>query len=687
MTPITELKGVGTQIAQKLEKVKVLSVEDLLFHFPLRYQDRTRVCPIADLRPGDEALIEGVIEDVRIIYRHRRILLIHLRDQSASLSLRFFYFSNAQKNTLHSGKTLRVYGEVRQTTSGFEMIHPEYKFSQAAKAVPGYVPVYPTTEGLHQLSLIKLTNEALHWLTKPDNELEELLPASLKKRWSSLSSLKDAIQYIHRPPPEADIEQLQAGTHPFQKQLCFEEMLAHSLSLRRLRNHSRQQHALPLSETGALFGELQKQLPFTLTTAQQKVIADIQRDLSQPSPMMRLVQGDVGSGKTIVAVAAILAAVEKGVQAAMMAPTEILAEQHYHNLSNWLSPLKIKVCLLTSKQKAQDARMNLRRIRTGEAQVVVGTHALFQSRVDFSNLAMVVIDEQHRFGVHQRLALKQKGEDHQLEPHQLIMTATPIPRSLAMTMYADLDYSVIDEMPPGRLPVKTVAVVDTRRHEIIKRVHTLCTDGYQAYWVCPLIDESEVLPYQTAEQTYQLLSTSLTDITVAILHGRMKPQEKENILDAFKAGKTQILVTTTVIEVGVDVASANLMIIENAERFGLAQLHQLRGRVGRGLEQASCVLIYQPPLSPHAQQRIHVMRTSNDGFQIAYEDMKIRGPGEMLGTRQTGEMQFRIADLIRDGKELEYVIKAADEILDRHPEIIDKLVQRWLGQAARYAEV
>ena len=687
MTPITKLKGVGTQVAKKLEKLGICTIEDLLFHFPIRYQDRTRILPIAGLQAGTEVLTGGVIEKVETLYRHRRMLVVHIRDESDILQLRFFYFSNAQKSNLRVGRRIYVYGEVRQNKNIFEMIHPEYRFAQGDSVNESYVPVYPTTEGLHQLSLRNLTENALVWLAAPDNALEELLPAELVADYIEPVSLKYAVRYIHRPPPEADIALLQTGGHAVQKRLIFEEMLAHSLSLKRMRRQVRRQKALALTGSGSLFKRLESNLSFTLTGAQQKVIVDIGQDLRQTSPMMRLVQGDVGSGKTLVAVAAMLAAVEADNQAALMAPTEILAEQHYRNLCEWLRPFDIQVGLLTGRQKVQATRLALRQIRTGEVHIVVGTHALFQESVVFSRLAVIVVDEQHRFGVHQRLALKQKGETGDYQPHQLIMTATPIPRSLAMTMYADLDYSVIDEMPPGRLPVTTAVLSEVRRQEVIERVKQACTGGQQAYWVCPLIEESEVLQYQTAEQTYQLLSEVLPDITVAMLHGRMKSEEKEKILEAFRSGAVQVLVATTVIEVGVDVSTANLMVVENAERFGLAQLHQLRGRIGRGSQQANCVLLYRPPLSKQARQRLNVMRVTHDGFKIAYEDMKIRGPGEVLGTRQTGEMRFRVADLIRDADELESVLGIADKILTQTPALADQLTQRWLGESVRYAEV
>ena len=687
--PITELQGVGDAIAEKLQRLGIRYIEDLLFHLPLRYQDRTRVYSINALYPGLEALVEGTVEQTRVVYRRRRMMLVTLTDTTGVLGLRFFHFSTAQQNSLRKGTRIRCFGEVRGGKSQLEMIHPEYQFvnrKDSGALKESYTPIYPTTEGLQQFSLRKFTDAALAWLAAPGNELEELLPPGVLDEEAAIS-LQDAIRYIHRPPADADIELLQTGEHPAQKRLAFEEMLSHSLSLKRMRAETKQQSARALKNEGKLFAQLQSRLPFELTAAQHKVIADIRDDVSKPAPMMRLVQGDVGSGKTLVGVAAMLEAVEAGCQAAMMAPTEILAEQHYNNLRDWFDPFEIGVGLILGKQKVRERRNALRQARTGETNIIVGTHALFQEKVEFARLALIVVDEQQRFGVHQRLALKQKGEDGSFQPHQLIMTATPIPRSLAMTMYADLDYSAIDEMPPGRLPVKTFVLSDKRRGELIERVQKTCTEGGQVYWVCPLIEKSETLHYETAETTFELLSRAMPQIKIKLIHGRMKPEEKEEAISLFKRGEAQLLVSTTVIEVGVDIPDASLIVIENAERFGLAQLHQLRGRVGRDKKQAACALLYHPPLSGTARRRLDVMRTTSDGFKIAREDMKIRGPGEILGTRQTGEMQFRIADLTRDTKQLEQVLKISERMLEEAPESCDKLIGRWLGESAKYAEV
>ena len=689
MTPITQLRGIGGAVAEKLERLGIRHVEDLLFHLPLRYQDRTRVHPVRSLRPGHEALVEGTVQQTRVLYRKRRMMLVDVDDGTGVLLLRFFHFSAAQQNSLRKGVRIRCFGEARKGQSRVEMIHPEYQFVNVRLAGPlneSYTPIYPTTEGLQQYSLRKFTGLALEWLAAPGNRLEELLPPGVLGQERAIS-LRDAIRYIHRPPADADVELLQTGEHPAQKRLAFEEMLSHSLSLKRMRASVRQQAARALKSEGALFARLRQRLPFELTAAQNKVIADIRTDVRKSAPMMRLVQGDVGSGKTLVGVAAMLEAVEAGCQAAMMAPTEILAEQHYSNLRGWFDPFEISVGLVLGKQKVRERRKALRQARTGETNIVVGTHALFQEKVEFSRLALIVVDEQHRFGVHQRLALKQKGEDGSFQPHQLIMTATPIPRSLAMTMYADLDYSVIDEMPPGRQPVKTFALQDGRRDELIERVRKTCAGDGRVYWVCPLIEKSETLNYETAEATFDLLNRKMPDVRIKLIHGRMKPGEKEEAISLFRQGAIQLLVATTVIEVGVDVPDANLIVIENAERFGLAQLHQLRGRVGRDGRQAACALIYHPPLSATARRRLDVMRATCDGFRIAREDMRIRGPGEILGTRQTGEMQFRIADLTRDAKQLERVLKTSEKMLEDQPELCDKLIERWLGEFARYAEV
>ncbi len=680
--PLTRLKGVGPRLAGRLEKLGLEKVQDLLFHLPLRYQDRTRVHPLGTLVPRDEVVVEGEVQAADIHFGRRRALLVRITDGTGSLLLRFFHFSAAQKAALAPGTRLRCFGEVRQGPAMMEMIHPEYQRldGTAPAAVEEHLtPVYPTTEGLSQKSLRALVAQALATL---DGALEDYLPPACAE---GLPTLEEALRYVHAPPPDAPVAALLEGTHPAQRRLAFEELLAHHLSLRQIRQRLEQCPAPPLAaRKGGLVEALLDSLPFELTAAQHRVLAEIDADLARSSPMLRLVQGDVGSGKTIVAAAAVLRAVEAGFQAVVMAPTELLAEQHLRNFRGWFEPLGVEVAWLAGKQGAAARRRALEAIEGGAA-VAVGTHALFQQEVRFPRLGLVVVDEQHRFGVHQRLALREKGEG--LTPHQLIMTATPIPRTLAMTAYADLDTSVIDELPPGRTPVETVVVSDERRDEVIERVRRACAGGRQAYWVCPLIEESELLQCQAAEETAARLTEALPEIEVALLHGRMKSAEKEAVMARFKAGEVGLLVATTVIEVGVDVPNASLMIIENAERLGLAQLHQLRGRVGRGSASSVCVLMYHKPLSQRGRTRLQAMRDTTDGFEIARRDLEIRGPGEVLGTRQSGLLRLRVADLQRDRALIPQVAEVADQMLRRWPERVPRLIARWVGQAQRYGEV
>lgn len=687
--PVTALKGVGPRLAARLEHLGIHTVEDLLFHLPLRYQDRTRVVPIGTLRPGDEAVIEGEVLLTEIKFGKRRMLLSRISDGSGALTLRFFHFSAAMQQSLARGSRVRCYGEARPGSVGMEMVHPEFRrVDEAAMTTveEHLTPIYPTTEGLQQPSLRHLTNQALQWLHDGRLPLTDHLPPELL-HGLGLPSLQEAIAYLHRPPPDAPLSLLAEVRHPTQRRLAFEELLAHTLSLRRLRVQTQRHKAPPLCGDGALREKFLAALPFPLTGAQQRVGAEIAHDLQQPHPMQRLVQGDVGSGKTVVAALAALQAVEAGCQAAVMAPTELLAEQHYHNFTRWLEPLGIEVAWLAGKLKTKARRDMLARLADGSARVAVGTHALFQEGVEFHDLGLVIIDEQHRFGVHQRLALREKGKSGGRYPHQLIMTATPIPRTLAMTAYADLDCSVIDELPPGRTPVETVVIPDSRRDEVVQRVHTACRAGRQAYWVCTLIEESETLAAQAAQDTAALLAEALPDLRVGLVHGRLKNEEKEQVMAAFKDGRIDLLVATTVIEVGVDVPNASLMIIENAERLGLAQLHQLRGRVGRGSTESHCVLMYHGPLSQQGKERLAVMRETADGFEIARKDLELRGPGEVLGTRQTGMWQLRIADLQRDQSLLAEASRSADVLIKRWPQQASLLIRRWVGAATRYGEV
>ena len=686
--PVTTLQGVGPRNAEKLERLGITTVQDVLFHLPSRYQDRTRIVPIGSLRPGEQVVVEGEIELNDIKYGRRRSLLVQISDGTGSLMLRFFHFSAVQRSNLVGGVRLRCFGEVRRGPALLELIHPEYnrlEDGDESMVEETLTPIYPTTEGMHQLSWRSMTERALAVLDEHPDLLHEWLPQELLERYH-LPPLLETVRFLHRPPPDVSQNQLLDGDHPAQRRLAFEELLAHQISLRKLRHEQRRTPAPVLNGNKQLRQALLAALPFKLTTAQQRVAGEISRDLKQSHPMMRLVQGDVGSGKTVVAALAAIQAVEANHQVVLMAPTELLAEQHLRSFQTWLDPLGINVAWLTGRHKGKKREQILSALADGSAAVVVGTHALFQSDVQFNALGLAIIDEQHRFGVHQRLALREKGAENGRVPHQLIMTATPIPRTLAMSAYADLDVSVIDELPPGRKPVTTVVIPDSRRDEVISRVRSACKEGRQAYWVCTLIEESEALQCQAAEDAAQLLTEALPELRVGLVHGRLKSSEKEQIMHAFNAGELDLLVATTVIEVGVDVPNASLMIIENPERLGLAQLHQLRGRVGRGTVESHCVLMYHL-LSENARERLSMMRSTNDGFAIAQKDLELRGPGEVLGTRQTGEMQMRIADLILHQPLLPDVQQAAEIILQHYPDHAQPLVKRWLGQKTEYGAV
>lgn len=687
--PVTALKGVGPSMEEKLARLGIHSIRDLLFHLPTRYQDRTRITPIGSLRPGDSVVIEGEIQLTEIKFGKRRMLLSRISDGTGSLTLRFFYFNNSQKNRLEKGRRFRCFGEVRSGPTTLEIIHPETQPVSNSLSQPmeeSLTPIYPATEGLQQPAARKLVKQALDYLQQSGRALPELLPPEVLQQ-QHYPTTAEAVQFIHYPPPEVSQEQLAEGKHPAQQRLAFEELLAHQLSLRQLHCQIRQQNGARFSTEKHLRKRFLDSLPYQLTGAQQRVVGEIEQDLVQAHPMQRLVQGDVGSGKTVVAAMAALAAIESGYQAVLMAPTELLAEQHYRNFVEWLTPLDIEVRMLASKLKGKQRQQILADLHSGESQMIVGTHALFQEGVEFANLGLVIVDEQHRFGVHQRLALKEKSGPTGIVPHQLIMTATPIPRTLAMSVFADLDCSTIDELPPGRSPVDTVVIPDTRRPEIIERIFNACQTGRQVYWVCTLIEESDTLQCQAAQDAEIELRESLPGIRIGLVHGRMKPAEKDAIMDAFKRAEIDLLVATTVIEVGVDVPNASLMVIENAERLGLAQLHQLRGRVGRGSTKSSCVLMYHAPLSQLAKSRLAIMRETNDGFLIARRDLEIRGPGEVLGTRQTGDITMQIADLLRDEALLPQVEQASELIQQRHPQLITPLIQRWIGDGVRFAEV
>lgn len=682
--PLTTLSGVGASQAGKLAKLGLDTIQDLLLHLPLRYEDRTRLYPINDLLPGIYATVEGEVLRSDISFGHRRMLTCQISDGTGILTMRFFNFNAAMKNSLATGRRVTAYGEIKRGNHGAEIIHPEYRIQGETSEVElqeSLTPVYPTTEGVRQATLRKLTDQALALLDTC--AIAELLPPELS---GGLMSLPQALHTLHRPPPDIQLADLELGKHPAQKRLILEELLAHNLSMLAVRAGAQSYQAQPLLPDDRLKNRFLAQLPFSPTGAQTRVVADIEADMQKDFPMMRLVQGDVGSGKTLVAALAALRAIAHGKQVALMAPTELLAEQHANNFRQWFEPLGLEVGWLAGKQKGKARIAQQEAIASGQVSMVVGTHAIFQEQVQFNGLALVIIDEQHRFGVHQRLALWEKGEEQGFHAHQLIMTATPIPRTLAMTAYADLDTSVIDELPPGRTPVTTVAIPDTRRADIIQRVKSACLEeGRQAYWVCTLIEESELLEAQAAEATWEELKTALPELKVALVHGRMKAQEKQAVMQAFKQGELQLLVATTVIEVGVDVPNASLMIIENPERLGLAQLHQLRGRVGRGAVASHCVLLYKTPLSKTAQTRLQVLRDSNDGFVIAQRDLEIRGPGELLGTRQTGSAEFKVADLLRDQAMIPDVQRVARHLHQHYPEHAQALIERWLPEKARYS--
>ncbi len=689
---LSRLRGVGPRLLESLEQFGIHTVVDLLFHLPFRYEDRTRLYPLGSLYPGCQALVEGEVEHCAIVPGRRPTLVVVLADGSGRITLRFFHFRHTQKQQLTKGTRLRCFGEVRGGFKGLEMIHPSYKRLVAGSDEPvsdRLTPVYPTTEGLGQATWIKLTGQALDLLRAGALQLDELLPAELLENLqlpSQLPNLAQAIEYIHQPPGDADVAALVERRHPAQQRLALEELLAHNLSMQQLHQQQHRLRAPALDQPGAMEQRFLASLPFTLTAAQQRVIAEIQQDLAARHPMQRLLQGDVGSGKTVVAAMAALRAIGNGYQVAIMAPTELLAEQHLRSFRGWFAGLGIEPVWLSSKVKGKARSAALEAIAAGEP-LVIGTHALMQQGVAFQRLGLAVVDEQHRFGVHQRLALIDKAADDNENAHQLIMTATPIPRTLAMTAYAGLETSVIDELPPGRKAVNTAAISSERRGEVMRRVASACAAGRQAYWVCTLIEESDAIQAQAAEDVAAELARELRPVRVGLVQGRLKPAEKQAVMDAFSAGDIQLLVATTVIEVGVDVPNASLMIIENAERLGLAQLHQLRGRVGRGAEQSSCVLLFESGAGPLAKERLGILRQTTDGFKIAEKDLQLRGPGEVLGTRQTGMLQFRVADLARDQELLERIPPVADRILAGSPQLASRLIRRWIGDSTRFAGV
>jgi ATP-dependent DNA helicase RecG len=672
LTEKTKIPGATPAAATKLEKLGLTCQADLVLHLPLRFEDETRITPIADAVPGVAAQFEGTVVSSEIAYRPRRQLVCRVEDDSGLLALRFLNFYPSQQKVLQPGARLRVFGEIRGGFWGSELIHPRFHVLHDDEILPtALTPVYPTTAGLGQATLRRLIERAL-----TEVDLGETLPELLVQRLR-LDDFAASVRSLHAPLPGLAADELAAAQRPAWQRIAFDELLAQQISLRQAYAVRRARGAPVLAGDASLTRRLLAQLPFKLTVAQQRVWQELAQDLAQPHPMQRLLQGDVGSGKTVLAALAMLQAVESGHQAALMAPTEILAEQHYRKLSQWLAPLGLEVAWLSGSQKKKDKTAALAKVGAGETALVVGTHALIEEGVEFARLGLAIVDEQHRFGVRQRLALKQKG----MHSHQLAMSATPIPRTLAMSYYADLDVSVLDELPPGRTPVVTKLVAAVRRDEIVERVRALCRAGRQVYWVCPLIEESEVLQLKTAEETYAHLTAELPDLCVGLVHGRLKTDEKAAVMAAFVRNEVQLLVATTVIEVGVDVPNASLMVIEHAERFGLAQLHQLRGRVGRGVSESTCVLLYEPPLSETARARLKIIYENSDGFEIARQDLHLRGPGEFIGARQSGLPLLRFADL-EDTELVAAARAAAEEMLAKWPQHVERHLARWLGGRA-----
>ena len=681
MTSVQQLQGVGAAAAALLEKLHIFSTDDLLFHLPRDYEDRSTIIPMNQLVVGRSYLLEGEVRSVDFPPGKKKSLAALLQDDSGKVTLRFYHIYKGLTDRIKIGQRLRIFGEVRIGARGLELYHPEIQVIQQHTALPKtqLTAIYPSTEGLTQPKLREYVRQALQYHS---DELAELLP----KKYSNGYELKEALHYIHEPPTDANMLQLNQGSHPAQQRLIFEELVAHQVSLLTRRAYIRQIAAPRFNSSKVLAKHLLDGLPFQMTNAQKRVSKEILHDLKQDQPMLRLVQGDVGSGKTLVAAVAACHALEADWQVALMAPTEILAEQHYLNFKRWFDPLGIEVAWLSGKQKGKARAQAEQQIKQGHAQLIVGTHALFQDNVEFSKLGLVIIDEQHRFGVDQRLALRNKGTD-QFTPHQLVMTATPIPRTLAMSAYGDLDTSIIDELPPGRTPIQTVTIPLDRREQVLQRIASNCREGKQAYWVCTLVEQSETLDAQAAEATYQEIKERFSDINIGLVHGKMKADEKQSVMQAFKDNQLQLLIATTVIEVGVDVPNASIMVIENAERLGLSQLHQLRGRVGRGATASFCALLYKTPLSQNGQERLSILRESNDGFVIAEKDLEIRGPGELLGTKQTGDIGFRVARLERDDHLLSQAHYVAAQILKDYPQHADGLLKRWLPEAPRYAYV
>jgi len=679
------LTGVGPTIAAKLAKCGIFTIQDLLFHLPYKYQDRTRITPIQDLRSNEWCVIAGHVCKTEIKYGKRMMLNCYVEDKTGIVKLRFFHFNKQQIQALNNSAMIRAFGEVRGFNNQLEMIHPEYQLIDQESdfhVEETLTPIYPSTQGLTQTRLRQLVKIALEQSEHELHQLEWMSEKQLQE--NNFYDLGEAIKLLHNPPPDISLSNLEAGEHPALKRLIFDELLAQQLSMQFARQSRSKLQAPAILFDNAIHKRFIESLPFSLTNAQQRVFKEISVDLTQSKPMLRLLQGDVGAGKTIIAALAALQAISQGFQVAFMAPTDLLSEQHTNSLSKWLEPIGINVLRLSGKMKTTERKNALAALQDNSCQLIVGTHALFQEQVEFARLGLVIIDEQHRFGVEQRLLLQQKGQLNQLIPHQLLMTATPIPRTLSMSHFAHLDISVIDELPPGRMPITTAVLNQDKRELIIERLQAAIANGKQAYWVCTLIEESEKLQCIAATDTSKKLQEQLSFARVRQVHGRMKAHEKEATMAAFKQGEIDKVVATTVIEVGVDVPNASLMIIENAERLGLSQLHQLRGRVGRGNNQSHCLLLYQSPLSQQGAERLKIMRSTTDGFLISEKDLELRGSGEILGTRQTGFRQFKIANLQRDKTLFAILRPIAKQLMLEKTAIARQITQRWLGNFEQF---
>lgn len=684
---VTSLSGIGAKSAACLDKLGIKTLQDLVFHLPHRYQDKTKIYPINSLLVGMTVLISGTI-DFTELSKGRRSLVCRISDLSGHITLRFFHFRGSQQTHLKQGALISCFGEIRNGYQGLEIIHPEYKIISSTNNITEdcLSPIYPLTEGLHQASLRKIINQVLSICRAQQQALPDYLPTQILNQYH-YPSLEKALQTLHSPQQQITAEQLQQGNLPALKRLAFEELLAHHLSQVTHKATYKQWQAPVFKVNQPQQQAFIATFPFQLTQAQQRTIAEIIADCSTHHPMLRLIQGDVGSGKTVVCAVATLLAINSGFQVAIMAPTELLAEQHHHNFKQWFKNHSATISYLSGQLKSKSKKKTLQAIAEGDANIIIGTHALFQDKVNFKKLGLIIIDEQHRFGVHQRMALRDKGQNKQQRPHQLVMTATPIPRTLSMLSYSDLDISVINELPIGRKSVITCVIPNDRREQIIAKIKQWVVNKHQTYWVCTLIEESDILQCEAAEKTVQYLKHSLPDVRIALIHGRMKATEKETIMRKFKRHELDLLVATTVIEVGVDVPNASLMIIENAERLGLSQIHQLRGRIGRGQQQSYCLLVYQAPLSVASKERLGILRQHNDGFIIAEKDLQLRGPGEVMGTRQTGQLQLKIADLNRDTDLLDNVQETARLMMAEYPDAISPIIERWLGYNSQYSEI